>query len=232
MRLAALAQWHVSAPETGEAGRAAAAARTGTVRCVVGAHRGGGAWRRGSAAAAALLLIGFWRAFRSDELCRLQVEHIQVRPGEGMQFFLPWSKGDRDNQGQTYQAPALARLCPVQAYSDWISVAGIACGPVFRSIDRWGHLSEQALHPHSVIPLLRAVLQGAGLPADLYSSHSLRRGFATWATRSGWDQKALMDYVGWRDAKPALRYVEAVVHFPGQQLGESLTMTSTLLRST
>ncbi|WAG76524.1 tyrosine-type recombinase/integrase [Metapseudomonas furukawaii] len=164
----------------------------------------------------ALLLIGFWRAFRSDELCRLQVEHIQVRAGEGMQLFLPWSKGDRDNQGQSYQAPALARLCPVQAYSDWISLAGIARGPVFRGIDRWGHLSEQGLHPHSVIPLLRSVLKGAGLPAELYSSHSLRRGFATWATRSGWDQKALMGYVGWRDAKSALRYVDSTGLFPGQ----------------
>ncbi|MNE51189.1 hypothetical protein D3C80_1458070 [compost metagenome] len=86
----------------------------------------------------ALLLIGFWRAFRSDELCRLQVEHIQVRAGEGMQLFLPWSKGDRESQGQTYQAPALRQLCPVQAYSDWISVAGIARGPVFRGLDRWG----------------------------------------------------------------------------------------------
>src|SRR3546814_3860069 len=32
----------------------------------------------------ALLLIGFWRGFRSDELCRLQVEHIQAEAGAGM----------------------------------------------------------------------------------------------------------------------------------------------------
>ncbi|MCY1534769.1 hypothetical protein D9M68_701510 [compost metagenome] len=67
-----------------------------------------------------------------------------------------------------------------------------------------------------MIPLLRAVLKGAGLPAELYSSHSLRRGFATWATRNGWDQKALMGYVGWRDAKSALRYVDSTGFFPGQ----------------
>ncbi|MCY1303814.1 Phage integrase family protein [compost metagenome] len=164
----------------------------------------------------ALLLIGFWRAFRSDELCRLRVEHIQARAGEGMQLFLPWSKGDRDNQGQTFSAPALARLCPVAAYLDWVEVAEVTDGPVFLGIDRWGHLSKQALHPHSVIPLVRAVLLNAGLPAELYSSHSLRRGFATWATRSGWDQKALMDYVGWRDTKSALRYIESTGQFPGQ----------------
>ncbi|MCY1552375.1 hypothetical protein D9M68_887680 [compost metagenome] len=67
-----------------------------------------------------------------------------------------------------------------------------------------------------MIPLLQAVLHGAGLPAVLYSSHSLRRGFATWATCNGWDIKALMSYVGWRDAKSALRYVESVGAFPGQ----------------
>lgn len=164
----------------------------------------------------ALILIGFWRAFRSDELCRLQVEHIQVRSGEGMQLFLSWSKGDRDSHGQTFSAPALAKLCPVQAYVDWISVASIARGPVFRSIDRWGHLGEEGLHPNSVVPLLRAVLQAAGLPGELYSSHSLRRGFATWATRNSWDLKALMQYVGWSDGQSALRYVESVGVFPGQ----------------
>jgi len=164
----------------------------------------------------ALILIGFWRAFRSDELCRLQVDHIQVRAGEGMQLFLPWSKGDRDSHGQTFNAPALAKLCPVQAYVDWISLVGIARGPVFRSIDRWGHLGDEGLHPNSVVPLLRTVLQAAGLPAELYSSHSLRRGFATWATRSGWDLKALMQYVGWSDGQSALRYVESVGLFPGQ----------------
>ncbi|MCY1365785.1 Phage integrase family protein [compost metagenome] len=164
----------------------------------------------------ALLLIGFWRAFRSDELCRLRVDHIQARGGEGMQLFLPWSKSDRDNQGQSFSAPALARLCPVAAYLDWVEVAEISEGPVFPGIDRWGHLSKQALHPHSVIPLLRAVLHGAGLSAALYSSHSLRRGFATWATCNGWDIKALMSYVGWRDTRSALRYVESAGAFPGQ----------------
>ncbi|HHK2215465.1 hypothetical protein P4126_28865 [Pseudomonas aeruginosa] len=40
----------------------------------------------------ALMLIGFWRAFRSDELCRLQVEHIQVRPGRACSCFCPGAK--------------------------------------------------------------------------------------------------------------------------------------------
>lgn len=61
----------------------------------------------------------------------------------------------------------------------------------------------------SLIPLLRRILEDADIPAQAYSSHSMRRGFATWAFANGWDIKGLMSYVGWRDMKSALRYVEA-----------------------
>lgn len=65
------------------------------------------------------------------------------------------------------------------------------------------------MHANSVIPLLRQALERAGIPAEHYTSHSLRRGFATWAHQSGWDLKSLMSYVGWKDMKSAMRYVEA-----------------------
>ncbi|KAF0866168.1 site-specific integrase [Pseudomonas sp. LD120] len=157
----------------------------------------------------ALILLGFWRGFRSDELCRLQIEYVQASAGSGISLYLPRSKGDRDNLGRTFHTPALLRLCPVQAYIEWINTAALVRGPVFRGIDRWGHLSEQGLHANSVIPLLRQALERAGIAAEHYTSHSLRRGFATWAHRSGWDLKSLMSYVGWKDMKSAMRYVDA-----------------------
>lgn len=169
---------------------------------------------------AALILLGFWRGFRSDELCRLQVQDIRVQPGVGMSLYLPRSKGDRDNLGTYYRAPALRRLCPVQAYQAWIASAGLLEGPVFRGVDRWGRLGEAGLHANSVIPLLRQALGRAGLDAERYSSHSLRRGFATWASASGWDLKALMEYVGWKDVKSALRYVDASAAFGSLALAE------------
>ena len=167
---------------------------------------------------AALLLIGFWRGFRSDELCRLRVEDIRAEAGSDMTLFLPYAKGDREHRGTSYQAPALARLCPVEAYLNWLSAAGLDHGPVFRRIDRWGNLAEDGLHANSLIALLRQILGRAGIAAETYTSHSLRRGFATWATRNGWDLKALMSYVGWKDANSALRYIDPVVSFGGLAL--------------
>lgn len=161
----------------------------------------------------ALVLIGFWRGFRGDELARLTVENTQASSGEGISFYLPYTKGDREHEGQTFETPALTKLCPVEAYISWITVAGIAKGPVFQRIDRWGNLSGKAIQAHSLIPMLRRIFKEAGLPEALYTSHSLRRGFATWASASGWDIKALMGYVGWRDMKSALRYVDSSISF-------------------
>lgn len=158
---------------------------------------------------AALILLGFWRGFRSDELCRLQVEDVKAVADSGVTLYLSRSKGDRNNLGRTYQTPALQRLCPVQAYIEWVNCAALVRGPVFRAIDRWGNLGEEGLHANSIIPLLRQALERAGIAGQIYTSHSLRRGFASWASVSGWDLKSLMTYVGWRDIKSAMRYIDA-----------------------
>lgn len=163
----------------------------------------------------ALVLIGFWRGFRGDELARLQVEATHAKAGVGISFFLTQTKTDRLYSGATFKTPALKSLCPVDAYIEWITSASLVRGPVFRKLDRWGNLSDESINPNSLIPMLRKICAQAGVPAEAYSGHSMRRGFATWAAASGWDIKSLMTYVGWKDMKSALRYVDASVSFDG-----------------
>ena len=156
-----------------------------------------------------LILLGFWRGFRSDELVNLRVENTEVTPGQGMACYLGRSKGDRQLQGRVFRCPALSRLCPVMAFNAWINLVGLTEGPVFRKIDRWGHVAEESLHTNSLIPLLRSLFAQAGVESpEEYSSHSMRRGFAGWARASGWDIKELMEYVGWKDVKSAMRYLD------------------------
>jgi integrase len=158
----------------------------------------------------AFVLLGFWRGFRGDELTNLRVEHVQAVAGQGLVCFLPQTKADHHNHGTTFKAPALNILCPVEAYLGWIEAAHLVDGPVFRAIDRWGHISDKGLHVNSLVPLIRSLFASAGIEyAEQYSSHSLRRGFANWAASNGWDLKTLMEYVGWRDAKSAMRYIDA-----------------------
>jgi integrase len=162
----------------------------------------------------ALVLIGFWRAFRSDELCRLQIEDITLMGEQGATLYLRRTKGDRQAEGTTFALPALNRLCPTVALERWLEAAPRQNGPLLCGINRWGQLSSHGLHPNAVIPLLRRLMHQAGIALpDQYSSHSLRRGFATWANDQHWNVKVLMEYVGWKDVKSALRYIDSADPF-------------------
>jgi len=80
---------------------------------------------------------------------------------------------------------------------------------VFPAIDRWGNLGTDHMASQAILPLLRRILESGGtMDARSYSSHSLRRGFAGWATANGWELRELMEHVGWRDVSSAMRYID------------------------
>ncbi|WP_103654271.1 site-specific integrase [Agarilytica rhodophyticola] len=171
----------------------------------------------------ALILIGFWRAFRSDELTRIKIENIQIFPSKGMEIFIPRSKTDRSAQGKFYKAPALRQLCPLSAYQEWVDVAQLGSGPLFPAINQWGHIGERALHPASIISIIKKYCEQADIAdAQSFSSHSLRRGFASWANANQWDTKTLMEYVGWKDVQSAMRYIEIDDAFSQHKIEKAL----------
>lgn len=170
-----------------------------------------------------MLLLGFWRGFRADELTRLRFEHMRIEADGSIHCFLAASKTDTSASGRSFRCPTLPRHCPVQAFRDWQDMSGLQSGPVYRQINRWGGMSERGLSTASVIPWLRRLLAQAGVDApDQYSSHSLRRGFANWARTSGWDLKDLMDYVGWKDMHTAMRYLQVDSERADQLFAQSL----------
>lgn len=156
----------------------------------------------------ALIYIGFWKAFRSDELCSMRFENCSHISGKGLEIFLTRSKTDKSGSGVTHLLPELGQLCPVSAYLELKNVMQIDTGPVFRSVSRWGNIGKNSLHEDSIIPILRKSLDDAGVSnSQRYSSHSLRRGFASWASDNEWGLDSLMQYVGWKNTSSALRYI-------------------------
>jgi hypothetical protein len=155
----------------------------------------------------ALVLVGFWRAFRSDELSSMSVERIIYDKRKGMSIFLARSKTDKDARGMTFNVPALRELCPVQAYADWIEESGLTEGPVFRRISSTGELSKRPFNPRSINAILRGIYTKAGINPRGISTHSPRRGFAHWAADNNWNTKGLMEYVGWKDIRNATKYM-------------------------
>lgn len=159
----------------------------------------------------AMIWVGFWRGFRSDELTRLLLQNVEQSPHNGLSLYLSQSKGDRHYTGKHYPLPVLNALCPTAALDCWRGVLSEHEGPIFRKIDRWGVIAEHALNPRSISRILRQRFEKAGIHnAQTFSSHSLRRGFAYWAAQQRWSLNDLMTHVGWKDTRTAMAYLETL----------------------
>lgn len=151
----------------------------------------------------ALVLVGFWRAFRSDEIARLTVEGFQDTH-ERATLWLPRTKTLREST--EFYLPALPALCPVQALRGWLAEYGQTSGPLFPGLSN-RDTRYPPLHINAILPLLRSIFRDAGLERpEEFSTHSLRRGFVAWADREGWSIQQIQAYVGWKTVNTAARY--------------------------
>lgn len=133
----------------------------------------------------ALLLFGFAGAFRRSELVALNTWNLEHRD-EGVKVTIEVSKTDQEAQGQTI---AIVRqpgspYCPVQALKNWLTVAKIERGPVFRRMYRGDTVGDSRLSAQSVAIIIKNYAHKVGLDSSRYSGHSLRRGFLTSAARN------------------------------------------------
>ena len=162
----------------------------------------------------ALLLVGFFGAFRRSELVALEVEHLDWVT-EGVTIMLPRSKTDQTGEGKTKSLPRSEDpLCAVSALQQWLELSEIKSGPVFRGITRWNKLKPKALTPASVNLILKFAATQAGLDfvPDL-SSHSLRRSLATGAHRSGASFESIKRQGGWSHDATVWGYIEEAQQF-------------------
>ena len=133
----------------------------------------------------ALLLIGFAGALRRSELVGLDaadVEHVR----QGIVLHLRRSKTDQEGQGRRIGIPfGRGRWCPVAALDGWLAASGISEGPIFRPVDRHGHIHSTRLSGEAVSLVVRERAADAGLDPLRFSGHSLRAGLATSAAQAG-----------------------------------------------
>lgn len=160
----------------------------------------------------ALLLLGFWRGFRGDELARLRIEHIQAQAGVGITLFLPRSRATAKPWASS-TAPLPSRPCALSLPT---------CNGLKSPVLPMGRCSANSTAGATLVTARSTAtawsaccgacwnVPGAG--GAVYRP-LLRRGFATWATANGWELKSLMSYVGWKDAKSALRYIDSAQRF-------------------
>jgi integrase len=167
----------------------------------------------------ALLLIGFAGGFRRSEIVGLNVEDIEsVR--QGLIISLRHSKTDQEGHGRKIGIPVgRTRWCPVAALSRWLDLAGIASGPIFRSVDRHGNVGTARLSGEAVCIVVRDRVASAGIDPTGYSGHSLRAGFATSATQAGISTTKIRQQTGHASDAMLARYVRVGELFVGNAAG-------------
>ena len=64
--------------------------------------------------------------------------------------------------------------CPVRALQDWLDLAEIGEGPVFRAVDKSFRVAARALTAHSVALIVKRAAKKIGLDPEKFAGHSLR----------------------------------------------------------
>lgn len=133
----------------------------------------------------ALLLVGFAGALRRSELVGLNVADVEDAP-QGLIFRIRRSKTDQESQGRKIGVPfGRGRHCPVEAVREWLSSAQITDGPLFRPVDRHGHISSHRLSTQAISEIVKSRVASIGHNPIEYSGHSLRAGLITSAAIAG-----------------------------------------------
>ena len=156
----------------------------------------------------ALILLGFAGAFRRSELVGLDFEDCAFGK-DGLTVTLRRSKTDQDGLGRKIGIPygSNPETCPVRTMQAWLELAGIGAGPVFRSINRHGHLGPGRLSGIDVARVVKKLAERAGLDAAKYAGHSLRAGHATSAAIAGASERSIMNQTGHRSVQMVRRYI-------------------------
>lgn len=166
----------------------------------------------------ALLLTGFFGAFRRSELIAIQVSDLMWEP-EGLIIRLPRSKTDQQATGLARALPFAGNpvCCPARAIKQWMDTADIVTGPVFRPVNRWDQVQTKQLKPGAINDLLKTL--GRACQFDFVpelSSHSFRRGLSTSAGREKVDFELIKKQGGWKSDATVWEYIEE-----GQQLSDN-----------
>ena len=132
----------------------------------------------------ALLLVRFAGGLRRSEIVALDRGDVE-RVRQGQVLTIRRSKTDQESAGRKVGIPVgRTRHCPVLAVDHWLAASGIDAGPVFRPVDRHGHVGSERLSGEAV-SFVKERVAAAGMDANGFSGHSLRAGFVTSAVQAG-----------------------------------------------
>ena len=168
-----------------------------------------------------IILIGFSGGFRRNEIVSLDYDDLDFVP-EGLKINIKRSKTDQFGEGSIKAIPYFdnSQYCPVVSLKNWIDIARINSGALFRRFSKGSRLTEKRLTDQTVALLIKEYLQLAGIDSKNYSGHSLRSGFATSAAESGAEERSIMAMTGHKSTEMVRRYIKEANLFKNNALNK------------
>lgn len=155
------------------------------------------------------LLIGC--GFRRAELVGLKGQDFQIREEH-------WVVADLIGKGKhirTVPVPAWAK----HAVDDWINVAGVADGPIFRPVNRLEKVWGDGITPKAIWHIVKAAAANAGI--DNLAPHDLRRTCAGLCHLAGGELEQIQFLLGHASSKP-----QSAISGASRSFGTPLTVPS------
>ena len=168
-----------------------------------------------------IILIGFSGGFRRNEIVSLDYDDLDFVE-EGLKINIKRSKTDQLGEGSIKGLPYFdnSQYCPVVSLKNWIDIAKINSGSLFRRFTKGSRLTEKRLTDQTVALLIKEYLKLAGIDNKNYSGHSLRSGFATSAAESGAEERSIMAMTGHKSSEMVRRYIKEANLFKNNALNK------------
>ena len=108
---------------------------------------------------------------RRSEITAAQVEHL-TRMGDDFLLHIP---AHNPKKSCTLEVPVKGMAA--QTLQDWMTVAAVRQGAIFRAVNKHGKVSSNPLSPIDVNRIVKNRCKAAGLNEKQFGAHSLRSGF-------------------------------------------------------
>ena len=165
------------------------------------------------------LLLFTWASGgrRRSEVVAATMENLTETEG-GFVYCIAKSKTDQGGKG--HDVPVMGRAA--QALKEWLSISGVAEGPIFRSLTKSGKVHDKALSGIDVNRIVKKRIKLANYDESQFGAHSLRSGFITEGGKRGKPLGDIMKMTAHRNVATAMRYYEsgAVIHNSAANLAD------------
>ena len=99
-------------------------------------------------------------------------------------------------------------LTPSTHLARWLERSGITSGPLWRKINKSGVVEDKRLSRSGFDIIFKRIIKQSGLDPALYSPHSVRAGFVTYAAKNGHSVAATLAVTGHKDTNSLKHYFD------------------------